>query len=251
MFRPPSLLAPQIVPTAALLPQGSRGFYVRAYRALLPPHAPDMLTVRRQVIDGTGTCTLLDSQPCRLLQCHNISTMPRFPDCTQIPLRLPRQIVVPAEIDLGVRWAAAVLKRCRTRRPLTPVLPPNSSAVLSVPVAVVAVLARSPDRRSTRHGPALALSRHSCDLEASITWSLAKRAAQDRRRYPPADPRDGPREFPLECTTHPRRTAEAQHHHLAGHCITLHAGVERRPIGDRNGGHFSGTTLPRLFAVGP
>src|SRR5262249_206298 len=67
MFRPPSLLTPQIVPTAAILPQGSRGFYVRAYRALLPPHAPDMLTVRRQVIDGTRTCTLLDSQPCRLL----------------------------------------------------------------------------------------------------------------------------------------------------------------------------------------
>jgi hypothetical protein len=69
MFRPPSLLAPQIVPTAAILPQGSRGFYVRAYRALLPPHAPDMLTVRNQVIDGTGTFTPLDSQPCRLLQC--------------------------------------------------------------------------------------------------------------------------------------------------------------------------------------
>ena len=68
MFRPPSLLTPQIVPTAAILPQGSRGFYVRAYHALLPPHAPDMLTVRRQVIDGTGTCTLLDSQLCRLLQ---------------------------------------------------------------------------------------------------------------------------------------------------------------------------------------
>ena len=48
-------------------PQGSRGFYVRAYRALLPPHAPDMLTVRIQVIDGTGTFTLSDSQPCRLL----------------------------------------------------------------------------------------------------------------------------------------------------------------------------------------
>src|SRR5271169_4629441 len=67
MFRPPSLLAPQIVPTAAILPQGSRGFYVRAYRALLPSHAPDMLTVRVQVIDGTGTFTLSDSQPCRLL----------------------------------------------------------------------------------------------------------------------------------------------------------------------------------------
>jgi len=67
MFRPPSLLAPQIVPTAGILPQGSRGFYIRAYRALLPPHAPGMLTVRTQVIDGTGTYTLSDSQPCRLL----------------------------------------------------------------------------------------------------------------------------------------------------------------------------------------
>jgi hypothetical protein len=52
--------------------QGSRGFYVRAYRALLPPHAPAMLTVRIQVIDGTGTFTLSDSQPCRLL------TLPRL-----------------------------------------------------------------------------------------------------------------------------------------------------------------------------
>ena len=48
-------------------PQGSRGFYIRAHRALLPPHAPDMLTVRIQAIDGTGTFTLPDFQPCRLL----------------------------------------------------------------------------------------------------------------------------------------------------------------------------------------
>src|SRR5262252_8182243 len=68
LYVPASKFAlPQIVPTAAILPQGSRGFYVRAYRALLPPHAPDMLTVRIQVIDGTGTFTLSDSQPCRLL----------------------------------------------------------------------------------------------------------------------------------------------------------------------------------------
>ena len=79
MFRPPSLLAPQIVPTAAILPQGSRGFYVRAYRALLPPHAPDMLTVRVQVIDGTGTVTLSDSQPCRLLTLsHRPSPKPHW-----------------------------------------------------------------------------------------------------------------------------------------------------------------------------
>ena len=50
-----------------ILPQGSQGFYVRAERASLPPHAPDMLTVRIQVIDGTRTFTSLNSQPCRLL----------------------------------------------------------------------------------------------------------------------------------------------------------------------------------------
>src|SRR6202040_1835339 len=67
MFRPPSLLSPRSFLPLRLLPQSSRGFYVRAYRALLPPHAPDMLTVRTQAIDGTGTFTLSDSQPCRLL----------------------------------------------------------------------------------------------------------------------------------------------------------------------------------------
>ena len=67
MFRPPSLLSPRSFLPLRVLPQSSRGFYVRAYRA--PPHAPDMLTVRTQVIDGTGTFTLSDSQPCRLLLC--------------------------------------------------------------------------------------------------------------------------------------------------------------------------------------
>jgi hypothetical protein len=50
-----------------ILLQGGRGFYIRAYRASLPPHAPDILTVRTQAIDGTRTFTLPDSQPCRLL----------------------------------------------------------------------------------------------------------------------------------------------------------------------------------------
>jgi hypothetical protein len=44
-----------------------RFFYVRAYRALLPPHAPDMLAARTQAIGGVGTFTRPDSQPCRLL----------------------------------------------------------------------------------------------------------------------------------------------------------------------------------------
>jgi len=47
--------------------QGSRDFYIRAERASLPLHAPDMLAVRIQAIDGTRTFTLLDSQPCRPL----------------------------------------------------------------------------------------------------------------------------------------------------------------------------------------
>jgi hypothetical protein len=46
---------------------GQPGFYVPAYCALLPPHTPDMLTVRIQAIDGAGTYTLPDFQPCRLL----------------------------------------------------------------------------------------------------------------------------------------------------------------------------------------
>jgi hypothetical protein len=36
-------------------------------RASFPPHAPDMLAVRIQAIDGTRTSTALDSQSCRLL----------------------------------------------------------------------------------------------------------------------------------------------------------------------------------------
>src|ERR1017187_3137483 len=65
-----SLLVPQVVPTAANVPQGGRDFYIRAERALLPLHAPDMLAVRIQVIDGARTFTLQDSQPCRLLPFH-------------------------------------------------------------------------------------------------------------------------------------------------------------------------------------
>ena len=47
-------------------PQSSRGFYIRAEPASFPPQASDMLTIRSQVIDGVGTYTPRDSQPCRL-----------------------------------------------------------------------------------------------------------------------------------------------------------------------------------------
>jgi hypothetical protein len=70
------------------VPQGSRDFYIRAERASLPPHAPDMLAVRIQAIDGTRTSTLLDSQPCRPLPSPSPHTarpgsreLPVDPDC--------------------------------------------------------------------------------------------------------------------------------------------------------------------------
>lgn len=50
-------------------PQGSRGFYVRAEHASLPPHASDMLTTHRPGNWWSGTCTPHDSPPRRLLQC--------------------------------------------------------------------------------------------------------------------------------------------------------------------------------------
>src|SRR5712691_2998504 len=59
------------------LRQGSRGFYVRAEHASLPPHASDMLAVRIQVIDGERTFTPPDSQPYRLL--HTLRPSRRLP----------------------------------------------------------------------------------------------------------------------------------------------------------------------------
>jgi hypothetical protein len=73
MFRPPSLLVSQIVPTAAVLPQGSRDFYFRAERASLPLHAPDMLTVRIQVIDGVGCSSFLPA-----IQATGLGLLPRW-----------------------------------------------------------------------------------------------------------------------------------------------------------------------------
>ena len=54
-------------PPLQLSPQGGRGFYVRAERASLPPHASEMLSARLQAIGGTRTLTSQDSQHCRLL----------------------------------------------------------------------------------------------------------------------------------------------------------------------------------------
>ena len=59
---------PRSLPPLQMFPQGSRGFYNRAYRASLPLHAPDMLSVRIQAIDRKRTSTFLDLQPCRPLR---------------------------------------------------------------------------------------------------------------------------------------------------------------------------------------
>jgi hypothetical protein len=55
MFRPPSLLATQVAPTAGPCRiQGGRGFYVRAEHGALPPRASDMLAVRTEQLTAWG-----------------------------------------------------------------------------------------------------------------------------------------------------------------------------------------------------
>ena len=68
----PSCSGPQVCsPPRSLLPlrhppYGSRGFYVRASRGLLPPHAPDMLTVRIGQLTVWG---LSPHEMCSLVGC--------------------------------------------------------------------------------------------------------------------------------------------------------------------------------------
>src|SRR5258708_31652340 len=69
MFRPPSLLAIQVIPTATVFPLGSHGVYIRAEHVSLPPHAPDMLSVRNeQLTEGDFhpiSLTALSAAPTR------------------------------------------------------------------------------------------------------------------------------------------------------------------------------------------
>jgi hypothetical protein len=79
MFRPLSLLASQIAPTAASFPTGQP--------RLLRPGISCFVTSARsgyairpiQVIDGERTFTFPDLQPCRLLQCLTNRTVSPFP----------------------------------------------------------------------------------------------------------------------------------------------------------------------------
>ena len=74
MFRPASLLAPQIAPTLASrqsfpIDAGRPGTFTSAPITVgYLPRAADTLAVQIQAIDGKGTSTPLDQQLCRLLQ---------------------------------------------------------------------------------------------------------------------------------------------------------------------------------------
>ncbi len=55
MFGPPGLLTSPVAPAAMhVAALGSRGFYIRAYRGLLPPRAADMLAVRIEQLTAEG-----------------------------------------------------------------------------------------------------------------------------------------------------------------------------------------------------
>src|SRR6516162_7027871 len=90
-----------------ILPQGSRGFYVRAVRGSLPPRASDMLTARRQAIGGTGTCTPLD---CGLVGCsHPPCPLPGPPVHESATMTVPLTIlmVLLAVFAVEVAWLMA------------------------------------------------------------------------------------------------------------------------------------------------
>src|SRR5262245_9643844 len=66
IFRPPSLLATQVVPTAGIENrcQGSRGVYIRANRGSLPPRASDILAVRIGQLTAEVFHLLVLHRPC-------------------------------------------------------------------------------------------------------------------------------------------------------------------------------------------
>ena len=67
MFRPPSLLSPQIVPTAVHTAAGQPGILRPGLSCFVASTRTGYANRPTQAIDGTGTFTLSDSQPCRLL----------------------------------------------------------------------------------------------------------------------------------------------------------------------------------------
>src|SRR5262249_43567630 len=91
---------------------GSRAFYVRAHRALLPPHAPDMLTARTQAIGGAGTLTLLDFG---LVGCSFPYSPRVIPDGRISRVRLAT-MTVPAQSSLPPRGLSAHSHTPRARR---------------------------------------------------------------------------------------------------------------------------------------
>lgn len=70
MFRPLSLLASQIAPTAASFPTGQPRLLHPGISCFVASARSGYAIRPIQVIDGEGTCTLPDLQPCRLLRCQ-------------------------------------------------------------------------------------------------------------------------------------------------------------------------------------
>ena len=87
------------------------------YRASLPPHAPDMLTVRIQAIDSTGTFTLLDSQPCRLLT-FALRTLLRFIATTDLAVTVSPSIDFPVDAGYTIELLRRFLDGARTVSPV-------------------------------------------------------------------------------------------------------------------------------------
>ena len=131
---------------ASYSPQGSRDFYVRAYCALLPPHAPDLLSVRIQVIDEKG---LPPFQICSLVGCSTLSFPGRVEDwrgapqvqpiCfSPFPLGVPHElnrkpVSSPRLIERSVRISRTALPHLLHPKAYGPILPGRLSACRIAP----------------------------------------------------------------------------------------------------------------------
>jgi len=109
---------PRSFPPLRIPPQGSRGFYVRAEHASLPPHASDMLVVRIQAIDDTGTSTPQDPQPYRPLLTPVLACWPAVAlEAGQVRRHIPPRAASHARIrdpgcGLPVRSFSGLIQFC-------------------------------------------------------------------------------------------------------------------------------------------
>src|SRR5262249_22041197 len=87
LFRPAGLLTTQVAPTATVSAVGQPWFLRPSLSRFVTSPCPGYANRLNRAIDGMGTCTPLDAQPCRLL--------PRTWACRRPPIASARASLRP------------------------------------------------------------------------------------------------------------------------------------------------------------